>query len=292
MAHVFTEIISCGKIGRIALKTYCKYHTQPVNVYGTKEDFKCIEENELIIFHEVKDRKILKAYEKDHHGLPMLWAKIINEHNDDVIVHFDSDVLFRSSIIEEVITLSKDYDLIGPRRNQKNHCDRLKIPHKTDTLATSLWCINAKKLSNWSYNELVEMCGTRLPRKLQDHGLGPTVDYFDPVVYDILRNGGKMFHFDFDDVGAVNEKYSRENIYADMNVEGVDVGSKIVHFAGVGSGMDAYLKKVELNKAYEEFAIKRYALFCKIFYDEDLNVDLSEFKNNIKNKDMFLKEME
>lgn len=291
MAHVFTEVINCGKIGKIALKTYCKHHSHTVHVYGTKADFEHIEDNDKIVFCDVTDRRILQAYKANHQGLPMLWAKIIKECGDNIVIHFDSDVLFKSPIIEEMVGLSGEYDLIGPRRNQKFHCDRLNVPHKTDTIATSLWGINSNKLSNWSYNELVGMCHTLVPPELNKNLLGPSIDYFDPVSYDILRNGGKMYHFDFEEVGAVNAEYSRENMFADMNREGIDIGSKYVHFAGVGSGMDVYLKKAKQEQSYAEFAVKRYAMFCKIFYDEDLGIDISEFKNTIANKESFLNEL-
>lgn len=289
MIHIFTEIINCGKIGRIALKSYCKHNNYPVNVYGTKEDFECVEKNDKIIFHEVTDSKILNAYKVDHGGLPMLWAKVIKESGAKTIIHFDSDVLFRAAIVDETVELSKEYDLIGPMRHQKQHCKNIGIPHTTDTIATHLWCINTEKLSNWSYDILSGMCGLHIPFTI--HGDRRMLDYFDPVSYDILRNNGKMYHFDFNDVGAVDKNYSRENIFSDINCEGVDFGTKLVHFAGVGSGMDAYLNRAEHNEGYASFAVKRYALFCKIFYNEDLGMDLNEFKNTLNDKDLFLREL-
>ena len=51
MAHVFTEIVGCGKIGRIALKSYCKHHPKlTVHVYGLEDDFKQIDLAENICY--------------------------------------------------------------------------------------------------------------------------------------------------------------------------------------------------------------------------------------------------
>ena len=58
---IFTEIIGCGKIGKIALDSFHKYHNYPVHIYGTAEDFKFITPNENNIFIEV-EKSLLEKF--------------------------------------------------------------------------------------------------------------------------------------------------------------------------------------------------------------------------------------
>jgi len=276
--HVFTEIINCGKIGAITIKSYLKNNKTILHIYGTEEDYNTIFlTNPKIIPHIVNDQYILDGYKNNHQGLPRLWTKILMElPSNAYFIHFDSDVLFRAPIVDELIKKTADYDLIGCRRNQK------KGP---TTLATALFGFNKTFLGNWNQNQLEGMCVTTDPLGM------PCLDHLDPISYDILRNGGRPYFFDFNEVGAVNENYSRENCLAYLNRE-IDVGTKFVHFAAVGSGMDVYLNRVKLEEGYATYAKKRYALFCKLFYNEDLGIDLSEFKNVLENKELFLKEIQ
>lgn len=274
--QIFTEIIFAGKIGAIAVKSYLKHHKLPVTVYGTKEDFEWLPKDDRIILSEVTNQEILNAYKASHNGLPKLWASLFHPKDIDCFVHFDSDVVFRSNIAEQTLVyLSNGYDLVGCRRNQKDG---------VTTVACALYGLNVQKLGNWSLRQLEGMCEAIDP-------LGkPALDFFDPIAFDVIRNGGKLYHYSFNQVGAVDERGSRENLFVPMNRE-IDVGFDLIHFGGCASGQDAFLGKVNYPPAYRDHAIKRYALHCKLFYNEDIGVDLSSFPNILEHKDLFLNEI-
>ena len=105
----------------------------------------------------------------------------------------------------------------------------------------------------------------------------PTIDFFDPVMFDMVHNGAKILHLSSDDVGGWDIHGSRDNVFKDINnfptSYKLDFGKKLVHFSCVGSGMNFYLHPEIIDtvgKEYATAALDRYALFCKIFYNETL----------------------
>ena len=305
---IFTEIIGCGKIGKIALDSFHKYHNYPVHIYGTAEDFKFITPNENNIFIEV-EKSLLEKFSQGHLGTATLWTNIIRSCPTKYMIHFDSDVIFRENIIDSMMEKSKDYDLIGPRRNYHNNpngrADVTSLPDisQTDCFLFNKNHISKKYLKNkfGSVNELKLFFS--IPFKysikrfvkvflLNDwpediftqmiigffNPLGfPIIDFFDPVMFDMLKNGAKIYHLPFDDVGGLDYNGSRNNKCFEFNnfptPYKIDFGEKLVHFSCVGSGMNFYKNKESIKNVdgkYMICALDRYALFCKIFYGEDL----------------------
>jgi hypothetical protein len=92
-------------------------------------------------------------------------------------------------------------------------------------------------------------------------------------MYTIINNGGRVFHLDYNDVGGVDEDGNRDNVFGSLN-HSIEVGKKVAHFCGIGSGQDLYIKLKDTPEkrkdGYEGFSIGNYAMFCKLFYDEDI----------------------
>ena len=112
----------------------------------------------------------------------------------------------------------------------------------------------------------------------------PVLDFFDPVSFNILKNGGKIFNLDFNEVGGCNKEGSRDNDYPDLNNMDtqykIEFGSKMSHFSAVGSGMNFFNNPQTTNsvpRSYRDYAIDRYAVFCRIFYNEDIGIDISKY---------------
>jgi len=278
--YIYTEIINCGKIGKIALKSFNKYHDLPVHVYGTTEDFKWIDDSPNIVKHNMdKEFLILNGFYEGHKGTSLLWAKIIQEANHKFLIHFDSDVIFRAPLINEIIEKTNSYDLVGPVRNYKFNPFGHEYAHSLpDVVHTDCFAFNRELIGKYDYYTLANMCrGMYNP-----HG-HPVIDFFDPVSFDIIYHGGKVAFLEHDDVGACSPiDGKRDNIFKEYNNDNtpfkIDFGRKLVHFSAVGSGMNFYNKgKVDVPEGYIKYAIDRYALFCKIFYNEDLGFDLSQY---------------
>lgn len=331
--YIYTEIVNCGKIGKIALDSFHKYHNYKVHVYGTKADFDLITHHDNNIFIEVEEN-ILKGYEKGHIGTALLWEKIIKNCTVPYMIHFDSDVIFRANIVDEMMEKSKEYDLIGPMRNYHHNPQHIKeVRHLTDLCQTNCTLFNKTYISNKylqsknvlslpNIKTIFSLSLLQIARRikwfiknniiLKRHHLSefaqmihgtyapftfPTIDFFDPVMFDMVMNGAKIYHLDFDEVGGCNVYGKRDNAFKEINnfptPYKLDFGSKLVHFSCVGSGMNFYHHKETMRGIgghYVNCALDRYALFCKTFYNEDLldiNIDLNKYKKIIEIKNWY-----
>lgn len=284
-AYIFTEIVNCAKIGKIALDSFHKYHDQKVHVYGNLSDFEKISyaNNNVLIDIKTLPFDLNELYRNGHLGTATLWAYLMQtiplEYTH--ILHFDSDDIFRSNIVDEVLELINNYDLIGPIRNYKNNPHKeSKFEKYNDVVATNLFAFCRDKIKKHSFDELVKMC-----RGMYNPYNHPVIDFFDPVSFEILYNGGKIYFLDHDDVGGTGPDGSRNNCYAEFNNENtpykIDFGKKLVHFSSVGSGMFYFNNpnKISVPEGYVKYALDRYALFCKIFYNEDIGIDVSKYVN-------------
>jgi len=284
---IWTEIINVGKIGKIALESFRKYHPNlHVFIYGKWDDFEWIDPLELDNATYValgSDNDIVQSFNKGHEGTAKLWAKLIQERPEKYMIHFDSDIIFRGDVVQDIITrIEEGYDLIGAVRNYKNNlCHNDDVRHLQDVCATGCFAFNRELISNFDYNTLTSMCqGIHNP-------LGhPVMDFFDPVMFDILKNGGKISFLDFDDVGGCNNQGSRNNKYSELNNMNaafkIEFGEKMSHFSAVGSGMNFFHNSEKIRNvpsSYRDYAIDRYALFCKIFYNEDIGIDVSQYNS-------------
>ena len=313
---IFTEIVNCGKIGRIALDSFHKYHTHIVHVYGTKEDFAHLIPHKNNVLIEVPG-EVIKGYERGHIGTALLWEQVIKNSPHDRIIHFDSDVIFRANVLDDMLTHANDYDLIGPIRNyHQNPHGRSDISHLTDICQTNCTLFKRSLISSKYLNgkqpfpslqTLIHQSPIQWARQLKwwimhkfqsgytlstfarmIHGTYnpfsfPTIDFFDPVMFDMVKNGAKILHLNPDEVGGWDAHGSRDTAFKEINnfptSYKLDFGSKLVHFSCVGSGMNFYQhpeRKAHVGSAYVNASLDRYALFCRIFYNEilpDISVD-------------------
>ncbi len=318
--YIFTEIVNCGKIGKIALDSFHKYHDYPVHIFGTKDDFTWINPHKNNIFIEV-EQSVLDGYKQGHIGTALLWEKIIKECPTDYMIHFDSDVIFRQNIIDEMIALTPEYDLIGPMRNYHHNPQKRKdVRHLTDLCQTNCTLFNKTLISKRylkktstvplpTIKELISVPPIQIARRIKwyikrllsrskmsefaqmIHGTYtpftfPAIDFFDPVMFDMISNGASIYHLDFNDVGGCDIYAKRDNVYKEMNnfptPYKLDFGEKLVHFSCVGSGMNFYHHPEiaeKVGKEYVAASLDRYALFCKTFYNETLpNISVAQYE--------------
>jgi hypothetical protein len=305
---IWTEIYNCGKIGRISLQSFVKHHPGlKVHVFGFRKDFEVIEKSNFVIpviinesdwldrltfflpqkyqnfFFEnrISFRSIINGFEEGHLGTARLWAYIIKSRKENHLIHFDSDTIFLGNIVDEMIELGQHYDLVGPIRNYKNNPSGVEFFEQFENLSsTYCFLFNRKKIGYFSYKKLVDMCVGRYIKH-------PVLDFFDPIMFTILENKGKIFFLDQNDVGGCDFFGKRDNKFCEINNYftpfKLDFGNKLTHFSAVGSGMNIYFnRKVNIPSSYSEYALDRYALFCFIFYEEDLGFDLSKYDFLIK----------
>ena len=307
-SFIWTEIFNCGKIGKIAIKSFLKHHPNLiVNVYGFEDDFEWIDNHKRIIkhtfpndskltrsiFHRLNkinglkghlDLSMLKdGFSNGHLGTARLWAFLIQNRKEKNLIHFDSDTIFIDNLLDDIIEKGKQFDIVAPPRCYKyNPMGNNEFNDFEDTAATNCFLFNREKIDIFSYDKLVLMCqGSFNP---VGHKV---IDFFDPISFNIRKNNGKFYFLDFDHVGATNREGSRDNKYTSINNYNtpfkIDFGDKLIHFSAVGSGMNIFFQKsVNTAESYKKYALDRYALFCKIFYDEDLGIDLSKYEDLIE----------
>ena len=273
---VFTEIFECGKVGEMAIESFAKYHpNQTVHVYGVPRDFEWIIPGCQIVFHDISpESEITNGYEQGHLGTARLWAKLIKERPEKYLIHFDSDIIFRQEALSDIVSkLKTGADLVGPIRNYKNNPNHLdNVRYLPNVCQTLFFGFNRNKVSNYNYQTLTSMC------KGSYNPLGhPVIDFFDPVMFDILHNGGKAHFLTAVDYGGYDSsgkraanKFARENKI-------IDFGNKLVHFSAAGSGMNFYNNSAKIHgvpDSYRSYALEKYALFCQLFYNEMLPISL------------------
>ncbi len=270
---IFAIAYNCGKVLNKMLESFHKHHNAKIHLFGTHKDFKSAMKHPNNEYIEVSTDTQLKEYFKQGHlGTSYIWTKVMKGEygNYKKIIQIDSDVVFREECLTDITNkFDEGYDLVGPRRPyEKNKCSRddvrgLGLP---DVVSTYFIGINLEKVSNYDFNTLHRMIvGYYSPF---GH---PIVDFFDPVSFDIiLKNQGKVFYLDFKDYGSSDENGNSDNGFTKMN-ELYDFGNKIIHFAGIGSGMNFYYNgNGNVPSTYTEWAKKRFSLYMKVFYNEDI----------------------
>lgn len=299
---IYTEIVNCGQIGTIALKSFFAHHPRvPVHVFGLSSDYDAVKKFKYVIFHcldrpqgraegwgfnPVKNlqtryryKQIQRRFNHGHLGTASLWAHLIKTRPEKYMLHFDSDVVFRAPLLKDIyFRLDEGYDLVGPVRNYKYnpHGDDEKRS-RPDVTQTYCFAFNRTKVGKFPFDELVEMCRG---------GYNPlgfaVIDFFDPVGFVIQNNGGKIFKLPVNDFGGEDYKGGRKNKYPDAN-KIVDFGSKIAHFSGVGSGMNFFNHPESAKNvpdSYVDHGLRRYAMYMKLFYGQDImkSADMSDYK--------------
>lgn len=266
---IYTEAYNCGLIVKKCLETLHNYHNEKVVIFGTEEDFKHITPHNNNILIDISDHiDIINGFNNGHRGTATILAKIINNTFTDKtkIIHFDSDTIFTGECILELKNrLLNGFDLVGPYRCYKNNLNgRKDLDNLTDVVQTYIFGFDKNKITKRSLEELVPMC-----QGLKNPYGHPILDFFDPISFDILYNGGKVYFLDFNDYGGMDETGNKHNIYGEINVK-IDFGSKLIHFAGVGSGMNFYNNNNNnTHEGYKTWAKSQYIIYQKLFYNEN-----------------------
>lgn len=266
-AFVFTESYGCGLILKKCLESFFRHHPDTVvHVFGTHKDFKELGKFKNVEYVELSDDLELKeCFKHGHLGTAHIGARVIKEFSKgfDYVIHFDSDVIFQKESLSLLYDkIDEGYDLIGPVRCYKNNMNgRTDLSELSDVSQTYFYAFNKTKISDYSFADLRKMIvGFHNPL---NH---PILDYFDPVSFDILKNGGKSYFLNVDLVGGLTMEGNRKNKYEELNSD-MDFGENLMHFAGVGSGMKFYFQGAEqTNQSYVDWALKRFALYYKLLY--------------------------
>jgi len=268
--YIFMIAYNCGTILNKCLESFHKHHDCKVHIFGTYKDFKQLEKHKNNEYIELSaDDMLREYYQNGHLGTAYIWTRVLlgEYSNCTKIIQFDSDVIFFEECLSDVYKgFEEGYDLIGPRRTYENNpCNRSDLKGLKDVVSTYFIGINREKISKYDFGTLHRMVvGYHNP-------LGhPILDFLDPVSFDILHNDGRILFLSQEDYGSMTADGSKENSFGNLNTI-MDFGKKIAHFAGVGSGMSFYNNgNGSVPDSYAEWAKKRFILYMKLIYGDDL----------------------
>jgi len=275
---IFVIAYNCGKVLKKCIESFHEHHDAKIHIFGTHKDFKEAGKHKNNEYIEMSSDNLIEDYFKQGHlGTSYVWTKVMSGEYGDYtkIIQIDSDVVFREESLSDITTkFEEGYDLIGPRRAYKNiktipaHMNEEDIRKLEDVVSTYFLGVNLEKIGDYDFDTMHRMVAGYF-----NPAGHPVMDFFDPVSFDIINNGGKVYYLDYEDYGSCNDEGSFDNDDPKMN-ELFDFGNKLIHFAGIGSGMNFFYNgNGNVPVTYTEWAKKRFALYMKVFYNEDIEFE-------------------
>lgn len=262
---IWTEAFNCGEILNPMLASYLKHHNSEINVFGTPRDFKEITLNSpRIKFNYLEDRilkKILLKYRRGHWGTAELWAHILKNRPEKYFLHLDSDTIFLDNVTTQLVEAVKlnGFGLAGPRRPyyhrpyRKSGIDGKNLDKLPDTVGTDCFIFDKDFVRLKPIWNLKRKIFGRRPLR------HPVVDFFDPVAFEMIRRGCRVFYVDSPEGGSQYKSNSNSRFHA-----------KIISFGAVGSGANFFKNPgIKTSPGYKNFALSSYSLYSKWLLNKD-----------------------
>lgn len=274
---VFTEIIGCAEVGKVALQSFHKHHDHKVHIYTTEQDIKDLGDiaghhNNVFI---VVPQQVVDLFSQGHAGTAYLFAEVFTGKVDPEInnvVHFDSDVYFKKECLSHMkILFNQGEDIIGTRRCYVNNPANIPVePGTPDTVSTYFFGMRRSVVpQGYSFEQLTSM--------FLGHNIGldhDVFDFADCIVFHALKGGAKIYFLPAGLFGGQNQEGSKAT-YNPSNLH-IDAGDYLIHFGGAGSGCVFYNNPDGKNESYGKWAVIRYKLFCELFFEKVVSADAGE----------------
>ncbi len=268
---IFTEAYNCGKITRIALESFHRHHDLKVHVFGTLQDFEDmgpVADHHNTVLELINAVDIQAMYMEGHKGTAYVFALVLNFFSGTGagVIHFDGDVFFKSeavSLIEDFF--KRGWDIVGSRRCYGNNPSGVPgLEAYPDTISTYFTGIRIREKIELPFEQFHRMCQGAESWK----GI-PVLDFFDPVTHYLLERGAQIDFISDYMIGGQDESGKKPKAIHPLNAH-MDCGLKLIHFGGVGSGYAYNHGHSNPEKSYGQWALGRWALFAKVFYDENI----------------------
>lgn len=268
---VWTEAFGCAQILKPILSSFRAHHDEPIHVFTTRGEAKSLPDIQGVIpvfaregisdlILKTNERSISAGFRKGHLGTARIWSSIFRSRREEYLVHLDADTIFLDNLLDKLISpLRQGYDISGTRRPYKNRTyrktgrDSMRLDALPDVINTDLLALRRSKIPNvWSPFLARNIRGKRMMRH-------PIIDFFDPIIFSMLRNGSQIKFVDS----------PLDGMQAIPNVDSEFFRNRIV-FSAVGSGYHFYHNaNARTSPSYKEFAIASYSLFAKYLLDID-----------------------
>lgn len=273
---IWTEAIGCGEILPPFLDSYAKHHSTPIHVIGYKRDLEFLPDSKLFIPFEIGEdakyqagkltargaklatsqRLVSSAYDSGHSGTALVWALLIAERPEKIMLHLDADTVFLGNVVEPVLAIAqKGYGVIGTRRCYRNSkanksgWQRIATHFMADTVNTHLFAFRRDLLTE-EIEDLRELIRGAHPNRILGV-LFPVIDFFDRVTFRLKRRAG-VFYLDSEDQG----KHGHHS-------HSTPLESRMITFSAVGSGL-AFSRNpgAKVPESYKDYALRSYSLYA------------------------------
>lgn len=264
---VWTECFNCPELARPLLESLLKHNPGlEINVFCFEHEIARVKKvlnsrvqapgkNFMLNLLRRNERSIFSGYaKKGHLGTARAWTNVMQSNPAKYYIHLDSDQIFLSDLLTEVISkLKEGFDLVGTRRPyfhrgyRKIGRDGARLDKLEDSINTDLIGFSRKAIGNlWSPITVRKIRGRRTSFK-------PVVDFFDPIFFDARRRGCRVFYLDSQDESSVGQTEVSSRFYEDRIV-----------FSAVGSGANFWRNPQSISSpTYREYALRSYSLWRK-----------------------------
>jgi hypothetical protein len=279
---IWTEALGCGEILGPCLNSYVAHHREPIHVYIYEEDARHIPVHQLIIPCVVTNQEsrdgitqemLQAAYKFGHRGTATLWAALIKNRDEELMIHLDSDSIFLADVVTSIIeSLQKGYGVVGTRRPYKNQKNRRlnysSIVHHLQADAVNTHCFGFNRMQiTFDQKILPGLIEGQAKNRLIQR-LFPVIDFFDRLTFYLRRKKG-VFYLD-------SPVQSRSG----FNDRSGPIESSMISFTAVGSGA-AYYKNPSsaTSVSYKNVAIRSFALFSSYLLGKQIEYPMLDDPN-------------
>lgn len=268
---IWTEAFNCSEILPPFLDSFTTHHSFHLCVFTSKDEVGGIGNYPGVQASRLPDSfankvlcsshaSVVKGYSKGHLGTARLWSNVLRTRTEDILIHVDADTVFLDDCITPLLDLlNSGYDAVGTRRPylhrgyRKEGLDGRMLDRHPDALNTDLIAFKRKSIPARYSPFLTRRIRGKRPIRY------PVVDFFDPIVFQLMSRGRSIQYCDSPDSGQ----------RALQNLDSFFFNNRI-SFAAVGSGLNFYKNPtVKTSPGYRDYALSSFSLYAKYLLDFD-----------------------
>lgn len=209
-AFIWTEVFDCGELADIVIRSFLSHHNESIHVFGFTEDLKALANDPRVIpmpfdpalairkiylpfSSKIDGPFVQKGYEKGHLGTARLWAHLIKNRDEDLLIHIDSDLIFTGNAVDDIIgALQGNSVVAGSRRMYKNNLNsKENARHLPDCVDTMCFGFRRSLVPRSTFLGLVRRLRGQTWR---DHILGrKIIDFFDSISFSLMEKGSVSY---------------------------------------------------------------------------------------------------
>lgn len=278
-AFVWTEVFNCGPLKGVLVPSYLAHNREPLHVFGFPDDLEGLVHDDRVIpvpiDRAARRRRKLRplssnidgpflseGYGSGHLGTARLWAHILKNRREDLLIHVDADLVFIGNAVDDVISaLMAGSVLAGPRRMYRNNLnEREDVRGFPDCVDTLCFGLRRGALPHSTYPGLVRRIRqqTHLDRL---RGRVP-LDFFDSLSFDLMKRG-TVAYLDSPADGVSGRRRPDSSFLSKIIEVRSAVGSGCAFSKGLGRSVPA---------SYRNYALESYSIYAYYLLEQETGI--------------------